>query len=66
MTVWVQNCSPTAINLKRGESVGELECVQGRHLEKVKVEEIFQAFNVSAAPLPPLFRWKENKTFSEI
>ena len=53
VTVMLQNCSPCAINISRGDTLGTLECIQGSHVEQVQINEIQAALSSSHSQLPP-------------
>ena len=44
VTILLQNCSPNTIDIARGDVLGSIECIQGKHIEQVRIEEIAQAF----------------------
>ena len=44
VTVMLQNCSPNAVHIERGDILGSIECIQGQYIQKVKVDEIAASF----------------------
>ena len=63
----LQNCSPNAVHIEREDILGSIKCIQGQHIEKIKVDEIAAGFNnIANVKVPQLTSQRKNKMLKDI
>ena len=67
VTILLKNCSPHTVNIARGDVLGSIECIQGTHIEQVRIDEIQQAFeNIPSLKIPQLSNERKAEMLKDI